>query len=122
MAVAVTGTYMAGSSLSLLCTVTPPIPLVTSPTVSWLSVVESDGVTVTSNLAVSQSTVTVTFDPLTTSQGRVYVCVAGYNIPEANLPNLNTTASTTVAVQSKLISVSFQYPLFYFPQSPDLMQ
>ncbi len=95
------GNFVAGSPLSLLCTATPPIPLVVPPTVAWMSVVESDGVTVTNNLTVSESTASVIFDSLSTSNGRVYVCVADYNIPVADLPNLNTTASTTVTVQSK---------------------
>ncbi len=77
------------------------MPLVTPPTVSWMSVDQSDGVMVTSDLTVSQSNATVTFDTLTTSHGRVYVCVADYNVSGADLPNLNTTASTTVTVQSK---------------------
>ncbi len=103
-----TGTSVAGSPLSLLCTATPPIPLVTPPTISWISVDQSDGVMVTSDLTVSQSNATVTFDPLTTSHGRVYVCVADYAVSGADLPNLSTTASTTVTVQSKseLIPIS----------------
>ena len=88
-------------SVSLLCTATPPVPLVTPPTISWMNVEESDDITITSDLTVSPSTAIVVFDPLRTSHGRVYVCVADYNIPAANLPSLNTTKSTTVTVQSE---------------------
>ncbi len=101
MVVSITGTSVAGTSLSLLCTATPPIPLVAPPTVVWMGVVNSDDVTVTNSLAESESNATVTFDSLNTSGGRVYVCVADYNVPEADLPNLNSTASITVTVQSK---------------------
>ena len=101
MAITVTGTSLAGSPLSLLCSATPPVPLVTPPIVSWMNVDESDDITITTDLSVSPSTATVVFNPLRTSHGRVYVCVADYNIPAANLPNLNTTESTTVTVQSE---------------------
>ncbi len=66
-----------------------------------MNVDESDDITITSDLTVSPSTAIVVFDPLRTSHGRVYVCVADYNIPAANLPSLNTTESTTVIVQSE---------------------
>ncbi len=101
VAITVTGTSVAGYHLSLLCTATSLVPLVIPPTISWMNVDESDDVTITSDLTVSSSIANLTFDSLRTSHGRVYVCVADYNIPAANLPNLNTTESTTVIVQSE---------------------
>ena len=53
----------------------------------------------------SESTLSVTFSPLRTSHGDVYTCQAGFNIPEANLPDLNNTLTTTVTVQSECVCV-----------------
>ncbi len=106
MIITVSGVSVAGSSLYLLCTATPPIKLVTLPIVSWVDVVEADDVTVANSLTVSNSSATVTFTPLRTSHGRVYVCVTGYNIPDADLPDLTNTASIIVRVQSRSLSHS----------------
>ena len=96
----VTGDFVAGSALSLLCTATHPIPLVNPPVVSWVGVVNTIDVTVTNSSSVSESSITVTFDPLRTSRGGVYMCRADYDIPEADLTSNPSTASTTVTVQS----------------------
>ncbi len=115
VAITVTGTSVAGSLLSLLCTATSLVPLVTPPIISWINVDESDDITITTDLTVSPSTATVVFGPLRTSHGRVYVCVADYNIPAANLPNLNTTESTTVTVQGESYIDTFPLSLYSFP-------
>ena len=48
----------------------------------------------------------VTFNPLRTSRGSVYMCVAGYNIPAANISSsVQNSDSTTVNVQSKCVRV-----------------
>ena len=104
--ITVSGDSVAGSSLSLLCTATPPpIPLVSPPTVSWIQQDLADTVIpVTSDTSVS---VNLTFNPLRTSHGRVYVCIAGYNIPDADLSDLTNTASTIIVrVQSRSLSHS----------------
>ena len=97
----VTGDSVAGSALSLLCTATPPTPLVRPSVVSWVGVVNSDDVTVTNSSSVSESSITATFDPLRTSRGGVYMCRADYDIPEADLTSNPSTASTTVTIQSE---------------------
>ncbi len=102
--ITVSGDSMAGSSLSLLCTATPPIPLVIPPTVSWIQQDLAD--TVTPVTFYPSASVTLTFNPLRTSRGGVYVCVAGYNIPAADLPDLSNNASTIVSVQSRSLSHS----------------
>ncbi len=85
------GSSVVGFPFTLNCTATSPIFLLTPPVVMWINVVESNNVTVTSNdLTVSQSTTTVMFDPLKTSHSGVYMCVASYSIPGANLPDLTT--------------------------------
>ncbi|XP_064386138.1 mucin-2-like isoform X3 [Halichondria panicea] len=95
--ISVSGDSVAGSSLSLLCTATPPIPLVTPPTISWVQQDLADTITpVTSDPSAS---VNLTFDPLRTSRGGMYMCMAGYNISDADLPDLSNTASTIVSVQ-----------------------
>ncbi len=102
--ISVSGDSVAGSSLSLLCTATPPIPLMTPPTISWVGVVSSDDVTVTNSLTVLESNTMVTFNPLRTSRGGVYMCVAGYNIPAADISSsVQNSDSTTVNVQSKCV-------------------
>lgn len=53
----------------------------------------------------SRSTVTATFSPLRTSHGGVYSCLTRFDIPEAALPDLNTSVSNTVVVQSKYFKV-----------------
>ncbi len=109
--VTVSGDSVAGSSLSLLCTATPTIQLVTPPTVSWIQQDLAD--TITPGTSDPSASSALTFDPLRTSRGRVYVCVAGYNIPDADLPDLSSTASTTVRVQSTSLAVSFQYLIIH---------
>ncbi len=102
--ISVSGDSVAGSSLSLLCTATPPIPLVTPPTISWIQQGLADIVTpVTSDPSAS---VRLTFNPLKTSRGGMYMCMADYNIPGADLPDLSNTTSTIVSVQSRSLSHS----------------
>ncbi len=114
--ISVSGDSVAGSSLSLLCTATPPIPLVTPPTVSWVQQDLADIVTpVTSDPSAS---IRLTFDPLRTSRGGVYMCMAGYNIPDTDLPDLSNTTSTIVSVQSRSLSHSNDsYYAFLFHSS-----
>ena len=102
MTVDVTGDIVAGSALSLLCTAIPPILLVSPPVVTWVGMVSTDpDMTVTDSSSMSGSSVTVTFDPLRTSHGHVYVCQANYDIPEADLPSHLINNSATVNVQSE---------------------
>ncbi len=120
--ISVSGDSVAGSSLSLLCAATPPVPLVTPPTISWVGVVspDDDDVTVTNILTVAESSTMATFDPLRTSRGGVYVCVADYNIPDADLPDLSNTTSTIVSVQSRSLShsnCSYYAFLFHRPET-----
>ncbi len=121
MTISVSGDSVAGSSLSLLCTATPPTSLVTPPTISWVGVVSSDDdVTVTNILSVAESSTMATFDPLRTSRGGVYVCVADYNIPDADLPDLSNTTSIIVSVQSRSLShsnSSYYAFLFHSPET-----
>ena len=116
--ISVSGDSVAGSSLSLLCTATPPIPLVTPPTVSWIQQDLADYVTpVPSDPSAS---VNLTFNPLRTSRGGVYMCVADYNIPDADLSDLSNTASTIVSVQSRSLSHfngSYYSFLFHSPET-----
>ncbi len=116
--ISVSGDSAAGSILSLLCTATPPIPLVTPPTISWLQQDLADTVIpVTSDPSAS---VRLTFNPLRTSRGGVYVCMADYNIPDADLPDLSNNASTIVNVQSRSLSHSngsYYAFLFHSPET-----
>ena len=93
---------MAGSSFSLLCIAMSPIPLIHPPVVSWVGVASTDpDVTVVQINSVSESNATVTFDPLRTSKGGIYVCQADYDIPEASLSSNPSTQSHTFTVQSE---------------------
>ena len=126
-----TGESVAGSAFSLLCTATPPTPLVRPPVVSWVGVVNTDyDVTITeSGSSVSESSLTLTFDPLKTSHGRVYICQADYDIPEADLPSRLSLISRPVIVQSQwcqgvcyvsVVTVSPpQFPLTLLPPCLD---
>ncbi|XP_064386134.1 mucin-2-like isoform X4 [Halichondria panicea] len=96
--ISVSGDSVAGSYLSLLCTATPPIPLVTPPTISWIQQDLAD--TVIPDTSDPSASVRLTFNPLRTSRGGVYVCVAGYNIPAANIASsVQSSDSTTINVQ-----------------------
>ncbi|XP_064386142.1 mucin-2-like isoform X2 [Halichondria panicea] len=108
--ISVSGDSVAGSSLSLLCTATPPTPLVTPPTISWVGVVSpDDDVTVTNTSTVLEYNTMVTFDPLRTSHGRVYVCVAGYNIPAADISSsVQSSDSTIVNVQISPVAITLR--------------
>ena len=100
--VGVAGDYVAGSTLSLLCTSTPPIPLVQSSKVLWVGVATTDPyLVVTESNSFSVSNATVTFDPLSTSHGGQYICQADYDVPAANLSSNPRTQLHTLTVQSE---------------------
>ena len=96
---------MAGERYIIFCTVTKQDTLSVTPDITWLGPngVEisdqmnstlSDGGTVVSSASLE-------FDPLLTSHGGIYMCQVSLTSPTLSLP-LNSTATTTVTVQSKL--------------------
>ena len=109
------GPSTAGSEHTLICRVTSAENLFSSPDVVWMNGTEEldsrDAIIV--GQAVTQGSVTtrsLTFNPLRTSFGRMYKCMAAINIPDASVAVMND-ASTTVNVQSKFGDCKVVYSL-----------
>ncbi len=57
------------------------------------------------DVTVSMSSVTLTFDPLHSSHGDQYLCVAGVNISDANV-YISGSGSYNITVQSEFIIIN----------------
>ena len=99
------GASTAGQAHTLTCTATVVKNLVIEPTLEWL---DTDGRVVGGNSIVvgppittgTNTTLTLTFNPLHTSHGGTYTCRAGVNILAISLSNSSET-SDVVVIQSK---------------------
>ena len=94
MAVTASGSAMAGSSLTLTCTVTLPTGVSETPTVQW----EGPGLSTAGSVGGSGSTYTSqqTLDPLTLSQAGDYTCTANYSVNGTTSPEGSDTVIVTV--------------------------
>ena len=100
------GSSTAGSPYTLTCTVMVVNGLVVVPQVMWLkngaSVVVGNGTSVTPGV-VSANTTTVTFqfNPLHTSDGGQYSCIANVSLPVISITSLFNISSVNLTVQSE---------------------
>ena len=98
------GASTAGQAHTLTCIATLVENLVVESTLKWL---DADGRVVGGNDIIvgppittgTNTTITLTFNPLLTSHGGRYTCRAGVNISAISLSNSNETSD--VVVQSK---------------------
>ena len=94
-----TGMNTAGSVYSLMCTVKVVDGLVVVPDVVWMKdgrvLVNRTNTTLTRTVSGANSTLNLTFNPLLTSHGGQYVCIA-----TIFLLQLQANASANVTVQS----------------------
>ena len=99
------GDSTAGQAYTLTCTATVVENLVVEPALEWLdrdrNVVGGNDITVRPSVTMgTNTTLTLTFDPLHTSHGGRYTCRASINIPAISFSNSNE-ADSDVIVQSK---------------------
>ena len=103
------GASTAGQAHILTCTATVVENLVVEPTLEWLDtdrhVVGDNDISVGSSVTTgTNTTLTLTFDPLHTSHGGRYTCRARINIPAISFSNSNE-ANSDVNVQSKSVNM-----------------
>ena len=111
------GSSTTGSKHTLICRVTSAENLFSSPDVVWMNGREEldSGDAITVGQAVTEGSVTtrnLTFNPLRTSLGGMYTCMAAINIPDASVAVMND-ASTIVNVQSEFGDSEVAYSLCY---------
>ena len=99
------GASTAGQAHTLTCTATVVENLVVEPTLEWLdtdtNVVGGNSITVGPPVTTgTNTTLTLTFNPLLTSHGGRYTCRVSINISAISLSNSNEM-SDVVVVQSK---------------------
>ena len=100
-----------------------------TPQVMWLkngaSVVRGNGISVTSGMASSNTTTfTLQFNPLHTSNGGQYSCIANDSLQVRSITSLYNTSVYSLTVQSKFVPshmISAAYPKCPL-QSPLLLQ
>ena len=97
------GSSTAGSPYTLTCTVMVVNGLVVVPQVMWLkNGTNALGGDVTSGMAsANTTTLTLQFNPLHTSDGGQYSCIANVSIPVISITSLYTTSQYNSTVQSK---------------------
>ena len=100
------GSSTAGSPYTLTCTVMVVNGLVVVPQVMWLkngaSVVVRNGISVTPGVvSANTTTLTLQFNPLHTSDGGQYSCIANVSLPVISITRLYTNNTYTTIVQSK---------------------
>ena len=98
----------AGDSLNLTCSaMIIPNNLITDPILTW----SGPGVYQNSiQLHSGVSTLSISFSPLRTSHGGVYVCDVSLSIPEAEV-NVSATKLIAINVQSELLSFNITVDL-----------
>ena len=98
------GSSIAGSVYSLVCTVKVVDGLVVVPDVVWMKdgrvVVNGTNTTLTRTVSGGNSTLNLTFNPLLTSHGGQYSCQATQQVL-----NLSTTFNWSLTIQSKELLV-----------------
>ena len=94
---------VAGTTITLTCTVSLPQPLREVPSIVWIA---PDGTEIGNGTILDVETCsltpyieTLTFSPLHTDYGGEYTCSAGVNIEEAGVSIANSS-SVTITVQS----------------------
>ena len=99
------GSTIAGSVYSLVCIVKVVDGLVVVPGVVWMKdggvLVNGTNTTLTRTVSGGNSTLNLTFNPLLTSHGRQYTCVATISIPIISLYNVSNQSSVNMTVNSK---------------------
>ena len=103
------GSSTAGSPYNLTCTVMVVNGLVVVPQVMWLkNGVNGDiGQSVSSTSGVvstNTTTLTLQFNPLYTSHGGQYSCIANVSLPVISITSLYSTSVTNLTVQSTFVS------------------
>ena len=100
MTVTASGSAMAGSSLTLTCTVTLPTGVSETPTVQW----EGPGLSATGSVGGSGNNYTSqqTLDPLTLSQTGDYTCIATYTVD--GVPEGSDTVTITVTSEGWIVA------------------
>ena len=100
------GSSTAGSPYTLTCTVMVVNGLVVVPQVMWLkngaSVVVGNGISVTPGVvSANTTTLTLQFNPLNTSDGGQYSCIANVSLPVISITSLFNISSVNLTVQSE---------------------
>ena len=98
------GASTAGQAHTVTCTATVVENLVVEPTLEWLdtdrNIVGGNSITVGPPITTgTNTTLTLTFDPLHTSHGGRYTCRATINITAISI--INSSEVSDVVVQSK---------------------
>ena len=106
------GSTIAGSVYSLVCMVKVVDGLVVVPDVVWMKdggvLVNGTNTTLTRTVSGGNSTLNLTFNPLLTSHGGQYTCVATISVPQLSL-NITNSSAVTVSVQSEFDKSSMSY-------------
>ena len=124
------GSSTAGSPYNLTCTVMVVNGLVVVPQVMWFKngVNVAVGNSISFALSANKTTLTLQFNPLRTSDGGQYSCIANVSLPVISITSLYSTLVSSLAVQSKLVSygmISMAYLMCslqsLLPLSPSLL-
>eukprot|EP00731_Ephydatia_muelleri_P018727 Em0011g767a len=103
------GSTIAGSVYSLVCTVKVIDGLVVVPDVMWMKdgrvIVNGTNTTLTRTVSGGNSTLYLTFNPLLTSHGGQYICVAAISVPQLSL-SVTNSSTVTVSVQIPVPNVT----------------
>ena len=106
------GSTIAGSVYSLVCMVKVVDGLVVVPDVVWMKdggvLVNGTNTTLTRTVSGGNSTLNLTFNPLLTSHGGQFTCVATISVPQLSL-NINNSSAVTVSIQSEFDKSSMSY-------------
>ena len=105
------GSSIAGSVYSLVCTVKVVDGLVVVPDMVWMkdggALVNGTNTTLTRTVSGGNSTLNLTFNPLLTSHGGQYTCVATISVPQLSL-SVTKSSAVTVSVQGEFNNVTFK--------------
>ena len=86
--------------------------LIVVPDVVWMKdegvLVNGINITLTRTVSGGNSTLNLTFNPLLTSHGGQYTCVATISVPQLSLDIINSSA-VTVSIQSEFDKSSMSY-------------
>ena len=127
------GSSTAGSPYNLTCTVMVVNGLLVVPQVMWfkngVNVAVGNSISFASGVvSANTTTLTLQFNPLYTSNGSQYSCIANVSLPVISITSLYSTLVSSLAVQSKLVSygmISMAYLMCslqsLLPLSPSLL-
>ena len=102
----VSGSAIADEAYSLICSVTEEITGLTgTPSAQWIGPDDNTVVPTTGSMSnQTSSSATLTFQPLTTSSGGLYICLATLPSP-AVTGDITANTSQAVVVESMLLNV-----------------